>query len=131
MGQALENYRSVELNVDPDIMSEVVRVYTQFITTRPFTDIPIRVLTLEEAITGVPGMIDPLDHSASPGYPWNQYPGGRASVYTVNDRGELIWGSKSEEFKDLINRFTYTLMQGNTPGFVAKDSLKSELISLQ
>ena len=127
MGQALENYRSVELDIDPDVMAEVVRVYTQFITTRPFVDIPIRVLTLEEAILGVPGIVDPLDHSASPGYPWNQYPGGRSSVYTVTDKGVLVWGSKSDEFKSLVNRFTYTLMQGNTPGFVAKDSLKSEL----
>lgn len=124
--KARAKYGPVETNVDKELFDLAIQYYGDYLLSFPAEKIK-RVLTLKEAIMGIPGQIEPLDHQTSPGLFHTMTPGGRSSVYKVTPDGKLIYGPRIDSFVAYCQSAVESMSMGNTPGFVYKDSLKMEL----
>lgn len=70
---SIENYSAArakygpkEQNIDSELLDKAVEFYGDFLLSIPNHEKLTRVLTLREAIKGIPGIVDPMDHQTSP-----------------------------------------------------------------
>jgi hypothetical protein len=82
-----------------------------------------RKLTLEEAVFGIPGVIEPMKTDTSPGYPWclesHPEPGKR---HWINTETRFI----HEDLRQAINQLEQDAIDGKISPTIFKDTLKDE-----
>jgi hypothetical protein len=82
-----------------DIAEECI--YAEYDVKRSVVGIPRRPLSDDEMVNGIPGKINPLDMTTSPGYPWVK------QRVDTNQNGKLEWFD--EHIDEVSGRKTYSM----------------------
>lgn len=104
--------------------------------TRKFLEfapnVTIRVLTLDEAIRGIPGSsLRPLDQSTSPGYPHTALGHTKRDFFSYEADGSVVLGKQWPALHARLETQLQMLRNGIMPLFVFQDVAKSERRKIQ
>jgi hypothetical protein len=123
--------RSKYMKVVEEIDDEIFELAAVFLGTHYMNlpnDNPVkRILTPIEAVVGVPGLIEAMEHNSSPGFPENSMSGGKKLIYTVDQDGNFFPGPRWNIKKENCDMAVKLCCLDNVPAFVFADSLKYEL----
>lgn len=127
-GSARVKYGPKDENIDYEVMDVVSAVYSGHINRRPNPNVVKRILSATEAVVGVKGTsIDPMDHTSSPGFPFNYTKTHRKKIYEVDPKGKFVPGPEWNRVVDECNMDIKLMCNDYSPMYVFTDMLKSEL----
>lgn len=88
---------------------------------------PLKVLTIEEAVAGVPGdeLRNPISTVTSPGYGWDRH-GMKGKTYYLGTEGFNPESEGFSELKRACEELVNNIKQGNTLNLLSLDCLKDE-----
>ncbi|APG77386.1 hypothetical protein [Shahe picorna-like virus 10] len=134
--QAIARYDKPVHTYDEKLVKACVSSAINANTCTSAFEIKPAVISLEEAVLGVPGkdFAESINRSTSPGYPWNltQIPGYKGKERFFGRSHDISFdGPDWPALKKEIDEAEDLLLRGKRPEFLFCDSLKDETVSLE